>query len=99
MTITSEQAVWFADTFGKLTTNVEKAVLGKRKTVQLALTCLLSDGHLLLEDVPGTGKTMLAKALANTVQGTQTRIQFSQRSFWLTRSTEPHRRRNRRYSK
>ena len=77
MTITNEQAVWFADTFGKLTTNVEKAVLGKRKTVQLALTCLLSDGHLLLEDVPGTGKTMLAKALANTVQGTQTRIQFT----------------------
>ena len=77
MTITHEQAAWFADTFAKLVSNVEQAVLGKRKTVQLALTCLLSDGHLLLEDVPGTGKTMLAKALANTVQGTQTRIQFT----------------------
>lgn len=77
MTITQEQSNWFSDTFSRLVANVEQAVLGKRQTVQLALTCLLSDGHLLLEDVPGTGKTMLAKALANTVQGTQTRIQFT----------------------
>ena len=77
MTISEEQTAWFADTFAKLVTNIEQAVLGKRQVVQLALTCLLSDGHLLLEDVPGTGKTMLAKALANTVQGTQTRIQFT----------------------
>jgi len=75
--ITQEQADWFAETFGKLVTNVERAVLGKRHTVQLVLTCLLSEGHVLLEDVPGTGKTMLAKAVANTVQGTQTRIQFT----------------------
>jgi MoxR-like ATPase len=77
MTVTQEQSHWFAETFSRLVANVEQALLGKRQTVQLALTCLLSDGHLLLEDVPGTGKTMLAKALANTVQGTQTRIQFT----------------------
>lgn len=77
MTIQTSEAAWFAETFGKLVTNVEQALIGKTHVVRLALTCLLSDGHLLLEDVPGTGKTMLAKALANTVQGTQNRIQFT----------------------
>lgn len=75
--MTPEQAAWFADTFGKLVNNVELAVVGKTHTVRLALTTLLTEGHLLLEDVPGTGKTSLAKALANTVQGTQSRIQFT----------------------
>ncbi len=75
--MTPEQATWFADAFAKLVGNVERAVLGKTHTVRLALTTLLADGHLLLEDVPGTGKTMLAKAIANTVQGTQNRIQFT----------------------
>jgi MoxR-like ATPase len=77
MTMTNDQAAWFAETFAKLVANVEQAVLGKTHAVRLALTCLLSDGHLLLEDVPGTGKTSLAKALANTVQGSQSRIQFT----------------------
>ena len=75
--MTPEQAHWFADTFGKLVANVEQAIVGKTHTIRLAMTTLLSDGHLLLEDVPGTGKTMLAKAIANTVQGTQNRIQFT----------------------
>ena len=44
--------------------NVEKVVMGKRRVIQLALACLYSDGHLLLEDVPGVAKTMLARALA-----------------------------------
>lgn len=77
MTIDQQQADWFADTFASLAANIEVAVMGKRNTVELALTCLLSDGHLLLEDYPGTGKTSLAKALANTVHGTQTRLQFT----------------------
>jgi len=76
-TITSEQAAWFARAFGALVNNVEKAVVGKRHTIRLALTCLLSEGHLLLEDYPGTGKTSLAKAIANTVKGTHSRIQFT----------------------
>ena len=48
-----------------------------RTSIRLALTCLLSEGHLLLEDFPGTGKTSLAKAIANSVQGTHSRIQFT----------------------
>lgn len=77
MTITQEQASWFSETFGDLVGNVEKAVLGKNEAVRLAFTCMLSEGHLLLEDVPGTGKTSMAKAMANTVKGTQARIQFT----------------------
>jgi MoxR-like ATPase len=75
--MTPEQAAWFAETFDKLVANVEQAIVGKDYAVRLALTCLLSEGHLLLEDVPGTGKTMLAKSMANTVQGTHSRIQFT----------------------
>ena len=77
MTITQEQATWFAQTFAQIADNVERAVLGKRHVVELVLTAMLSDGHVLLEDVPGTGKTSLARALAQSVQGTNTRIQFT----------------------
>ncbi len=77
MVLTSEQTSWFAETFEKLVGNVEQAILGKRHVVRLALTCLLAEGHLLLEDFPGTGKTSLAKAIANTVQGSHHRIQFT----------------------
>lgn len=73
----AEETAWFADTFGKLVANIEQSVMGTTNAVRLAVTCLLSEGHLLLEDVPGTGKTSLAKALANTVQCTQSRIQFT----------------------
>ena len=77
MSTTPEQAAWFADSFQRLVGNVEQAILGKTHAVRLAFTALLSGGHLLLEDVPGTGKTMLAKAMANTVQGSHSRIQFT----------------------
>lgn len=77
MAISQEQAAWFADTFAKLVANIEQALVGKTHAVRLALTCMMSDGHLLLEDVPGTGKTLLAKSLANTIQGSQSRIQFT----------------------
>ena len=77
MTISQDQATWFTQTFAQIADNVERAVLGKRHVVELVLTAMLSEGHVLLEDVPGTGKTSLARALAQSVQGTTTRIQFT----------------------
>lgn len=77
MTVTSENAQWFADSFGRIADNVARAVLGKDEVIRLALTCMFTEGHLLLEDAPGTGKTALARAIAATVQGTHSRIQFT----------------------
>jgi MoxR-like ATPase len=77
MTMTPEQATWFQGTFSRLADNVDRALQGKRDVVSLVLASMLAEGHVLLEDAPGTGKTSLAKALAATVQGTSTRIQFT----------------------
>ena len=77
MNLTAENAAWFAETFGKLTDNVGQALLGKAPVIRLALTCMLAEGHLLIEDAPGTGKTALARAIAATVQGSHSRIQFT----------------------
>jgi MoxR-like ATPase len=77
MSMTPEQAAWFSETFTKLVANVETVLLGKTFVVRLGFTALLSDGHLLLEDFPGTGKTSLARAMAQSVAGSSNRIQFT----------------------
>jgi MoxR-like ATPase len=77
MTITPEQTSWFQETFAGLVGNVEQVILGKRHVIELAFTAMISEGHLLLEDYPGTGKTSLARAMGQTVQGTTSRIQFT----------------------
>lgn len=77
MTMTPEEAGWFADIFTRLVSNVESVLLGKTFVVRLSFTALLSDGHLLLEDYPGTGKTSLARAMAQSVDGTSSRVQFT----------------------
>lgn len=59
----------------QLIQELEKAVIGKRSTIQLMIVALLAGGHVLFEDIPGVGKTLLVKALAMAVQGTFSRVQ------------------------
>ena len=61
----------------KLIDNVEKVIVGKKQAVQLTVIGLLCQGHILIEDVPGTGKTMLAKSLARSIGCSFNRIQFT----------------------
>jgi MoxR-like ATPase len=75
--MTAEQATWFSDNFNRLVANVEHVLLGKTFVVRLGFTALLSEGHLLLEDFPGTGKTSFARAIAQSVDGTSSRVQFT----------------------
>lgn len=57
--------------------NISKVIIGKEQTIKLLLTALIADGHVLLEDVPGTGKTKLAKAMAKSLDAEFARIQFT----------------------
>src|SRR4249919_306526 len=65
------------ETGDKVLANVERVIVGKHHEVRLALVALLCRGHLLIEDVPGTGKTVLAKAIARSLGGSFRRIQFT----------------------
>lgn len=77
MSITAEDAARFSQTFNGLVQGVSHALLDKEHVVRLALTTMFAGGHLLLEDAPGTGKTALARAIAATISGTNSRIQFT----------------------
>src|SRR5438067_6993457 len=61
----------------RILANVDTVIIGKTQETKLALVCLLARGHLLIEDVPGVGKTMLARALARSTGCTFQRIQFT----------------------
>lgn len=65
------------DDISKLRANIEQAVLGKPDVVKFVVTALLAGEHILLEDVPGVGKTLIAKALAKSLDGRFTRLQFT----------------------
>lgn len=77
MAITQKQAEWFQTSFASMVDNVELALLGKRHVIELVFAAMVSEGHVLLEDFPGTGKTALARAMSQTLKGTSSRIQFT----------------------
>ncbi|MFZ9016245.1 MAG: AAA family ATPase [Ilumatobacteraceae bacterium] len=77
MTAVDSVATRFAQIFEAIVDNVATVLHGKRDVIELAVTALLAEGHLLIEDVPGVGKTSLAKALAASVDCTWKRVQFT----------------------
>ncbi|HUP86098.1 MAG TPA: MoxR family ATPase [Acidimicrobiales bacterium] len=67
----------FADRFDAVVENVTGVISGKEDAIRLSLVCMMAEGHLLIEDVPGVGKTSLAKTLAASIDGEYSRIQFT----------------------
>lgn len=76
-TATADRTDTFASLFGSIVDNVSLAIRGKRDTIELATLALISQGHILLEDAPGLGKTSLAKALSRSLGVAGSRIQFT----------------------
>jgi MoxR-like ATPase len=67
----------FGERFDRIAANVETVIQGKREAIELMVLALVSEGHVLVEDVPGVGKTQLAKSLARSIEGRFNRIQFT----------------------
>jgi MoxR-like ATPase len=66
-----------ANKIGEIVNNIEKVMVGKREAVTMAVVALLADGHMLIDDIPGVGKTTLGQALARSVHGEFKRVQFT----------------------
>ena len=77
MTVTAAELEEFGKRFDAIVDNIERVIQGKRDTIELMVTCLLSGGHALVEDVPGVGKTLLAKSLARSIDCSFQRVQFT----------------------
>ena len=77
MSVTPDELAWFGERFRTVADNIEHVIQGKRETVELITSCLISCGHVLIEDVPGVGKTLLAKSLARSIDCSFKRIQFT----------------------
>ncbi len=72
-----EQIESFSRSFDSVASNVEKVIQGKRSVINDVLICLVAEGHVLVEDVPGVGKTLLAKSIARSIDCVFNRIQFT----------------------
>jgi len=77
MALKKEDFTSFQKIFDAIVDNVESTLFGKRDVIQLVLAAMVSEGHVLLEDYPGTGKTALARALSQSIAGSSSRIQFT----------------------
>ncbi len=77
MTVEEPAMDGFVNRFNAIVDNVERVIQGKRDTIELMTICLLAGGHALLEDVPGVGKTLMAKSLARSIDCSFHRIQFT----------------------
>lgn len=77
MAISKKQQEEFKKLFNGIVNNVEQTLFGKRHVVEMVLATMISEGHVLLEDVPGTGKTAMARAIAESMEMKYSRIQFT----------------------
>jgi MoxR-like ATPase len=77
VTVSADELDWFGKSFNAIVDNIETVIQGKRRTIELATMCLLAKGHALIEDVPGVGKTLLARSLARSIDCSFQRIQFT----------------------
>lgn len=75
--LAEEEAAKAQETINKIVNNIETVVIGKREKVELTVLCLIAGGHILIEDIPGVGKTSLVTALAKTIDCAYNRIQFT----------------------
>lgn len=75
--VSPQQIEMFSERFDRIAANVEKVIQGKRDVVEMVLLALVAEGHVLVEDVPGVGKTQLAKSVARSIDSLFQRIQFT----------------------
>jgi len=75
--VSQDDLIWFSDQFQAISSNIERVIQGKREVVDLIVLGILSEGHVLIEDVPGVGKTLLAKSLAKSIHCDFQRVQFT----------------------